>query len=90
MTETTVDFEARYAVDGYGGCVFYLLGHVERDTPDTDWDGIREIDHDWVRAVMVGDDREHQVEVSDLTRLEDDAYCGVCGQIGCTHDGRVT
>lgn len=41
-----------------------------------------------VRAVMVGDDREHLVDVSDLTVLADDEYCGVCGQIGCTHDGR--
>lgn len=41
-----------------------------------------------VRAVMVGDDREHLVDVDDLTVLPDDDYCAVCGQIGCTQDGR--
>lgn len=42
----------------------------------------------WVRAVMVGDDTVHEVEVTDLHVLADDEYCHECGQIGCTHDGR--
>jgi hypothetical protein len=37
-----------------------------------------------VRAVMVGDDHEHIVDVSDLTALPDDGYCRECGQTGCT------
>lgn len=41
-----------------------------------------------VRAIMVGDDREHIVDIDDLTKIGDDDYCSVCGQIGCTHDGR--
>ena len=36
-----------------------------------------------VRAVMVGDDREHVVDVDDLTPLPDDGYCRECGQTGC-------
>lgn len=40
-----------------------------------------------VVAVMVGDDREHIVDVSDLTILADEDYCHECGQIGCGHDG---
>jgi hypothetical protein len=36
---------------------------------------------DMVRAVMVGDDREHLVDVSELTKLDEDV-CS-CGQLGC-------
>jgi hypothetical protein len=36
---------------------------------------------------MVGDDREHIVDVDDLTEIAREDYCGVCGQIGCSHDG---
>lgn len=36
-----------------------------------------------VRAVMVGDDRTHVVDVEDLTAIADDDYCGGCGQVGC-------
>ncbi len=36
-----------------------------------------------VRAVMVGDDREHLVDVDDLTPIGEDDYCPGCGQIGC-------
>ena len=36
---------------------------------------------------MVGDDRTFRFDVDDLTPLPRDAYCGECGQIGCSHDG---
>jgi hypothetical protein len=43
-----------------------------------------EIDRtDMVRAVMVGDDREHLIDVDDLTPLPEDGYCRECGQTGC-------
>ena len=45
-------------------------------------------DRERVVAVMVGDDQEHIIDVDNLELLDDDAYCGQCGQIGCTHDGR--
>lgn len=47
------------------------------------------IDYQTAIVVMVGDDREHVVDTERLTPLDDDDYCGVCGQIGCTHDGRA-
>jgi hypothetical protein len=28
------------------------------------------------------------IEISELTSLNDNDYCGQCGQIGCEHDGR--
>lgn len=42
-------------------------------------------DEDWVIVVWVGDDTEHAVEVSQLTKIDDESYCGACGQIGCGH-----
>lgn len=39
-----------------------------------------------VRAVMVGDDTVHLVDVDDLTVIDD--YCSGCGQIGCEGDFR--
>lgn len=80
-----VDMDGRYAVEGWRGIAFYLLGYVERETADTEWTGVREADTDYVRAVMVGDDREHEVEVCDLTPIGDADYCSSCGQIGCGH-----
>lgn len=46
---------------------------------------IKDIDDDAVKAVMVGDDREHTVDVEDCTPLDEDEFCGECGQIGCGH-----
>lgn len=42
-----------------------------------------------VRAVMVGDDREHIVDTDDLTKITENDYCGGCGQTGCFADGRA-
>jgi hypothetical protein len=41
-----------------------------------------------VTAVMIGDDRPEDVDVSDLTPISDGDFCGGCGQIGCEADGR--
>lgn len=46
-------------------------------------------DRAWAYVVMVGDDTEHLVQTHDLTVLPEEAFCLECGQIGCTHDGRV-
>ena len=40
-----------------------------------------------VTVVMVGDDRRYVVDREDCTPIKRRAYCGQCGQIGCTHDG---
>ena len=40
-----------------------------------------------VVAIMVGDDRHFTFEPDELTPLAREAYCGSCGQVGCTHDG---
>lgn len=82
-----LDFDARYAVESYPGIAFYLRGYVMTRDADYDWTGIEDEDHSFVRAVMVGDDREHIIDVDELRALEDEGYCHVCGQIGCDHDG---
>ncbi len=42
-------------------------------------------DYTTVRAIMVGDDREHFVALEDLTPIAEDDFCHGCGQIGCGH-----
>ena len=96
----TLDLDARYRVTYYGGIAFYLLGYATEWTeesweycgegdPDDEanylYNEPEEIeDRQRVRAVMVGDDYVHMVDVDDLEPLADDAYCRECGQIGCT------
>lgn len=67
-----------------------LCEHLEDGPHDDDCEYIIECEEtlrdDMVIAVMVGDDREHTIDVDDLTRLDDDEYCSSCGQIGCGWD----
>lgn len=56
----------------------------------THWAGvalwfIRLTDEDPNQAVvvMVGDDYEHTVDLDSISRLDEDEFCGSCGQIGC-------
>ena len=76
-----------YAASGYRGVAWRVYGWEIEPTEDTEWDGIEERTGRVVCA-MVGDDRRFTFEPSELTPLDGDDYCGVCGQIGCTHDGR--
>lgn len=84
MTEE-LDFtgETKYAVVGYGGIAFYLLGYEEIRDENYGWTGIPVVNKDMVRAVMVGDDRIHLIDVDDLEAIDPDSYCPECGQIGC-------
>lgn len=61
----------------------------ETDTVSPEyWDGESMRRTGRVVCVMVGDDHRYMFEPSELTALDDLAYCGVCGQVGCSHDGR--
>lgn len=40
-------------------------------------------DRSRVVAHMVGDDRDFDFDISDLTPIADDDYCSGCGQVGC-------
>lgn len=80
--------DQRYAVEPCKGVAFFVLGWEVEPTAETEWDGIEERTAR-VLAVMVGDDTPHRYEPEDLTPLGDLDYCATCGQVGCTHDGRV-
>jgi hypothetical protein len=76
-----------YTVRGWGkGIAFYVLGWETEPDEDTEWSGC-ENRTGQVVVVMVGDDQQHIVDESDLMPLDRKAYCGECGQIGCSHDG---
>lgn len=83
-----INFDGRFAVDGYKGIAFYLLGFAAHEVENTDGEYELEMDEDQVVAVMVGDDRRHIVHISDIKEIAEDSYCPSCGQIGCGH-GRV-
>lgn len=53
----------------------------EEDTGEGEW--VEDKTSGMVIAVMVGDDRKHTIDVSDLEPISDDDYCSSCGQIGC-------
>ena len=75
-----------YRVNGYGGIAWYVLGWETEPDEDTEWSGY-ENRTGRVVAVMVGDDRKHTFDEDEVQALEREEYCGVCGQMGCGHDG---
>ena len=94
-----LDFEdKRYSVAGYKGIAFWLKGYPKKlvqywaleedeygqeiEYPlEEEW--IDDLESGQIIAVMVGDDMEHIVSVSDLEELSEDDFCSCCGQIGC-------
>lgn len=75
-----------YAVDGYDGVAWYVMGWELEPDEDTEWTGIEERTGRVV-CKMVGDDRRFVFELEEIHPLDRGDYCGVCGQLGCTHDG---
>lgn len=75
-----------YAVRGYRGIAWYVIGWEVEPDEDTEWSGI-ENRTGRVVCVMVGDDRRKAFDPKDVAPLDRRDYCGVCGQIGCAHDG---
>lgn len=88
MNAPNIDMRAHYTVDGHHGVAFYLVRYAHKDQQVWPEYEEPEEDRDNIWAIMVGDDREHKVPVEDLTLIAEDDYCGACGQVGCTHDGR--
>ena len=75
-----------YRVKGYGGVAWYVWGWETQPDEDTEWSGY-EPRTGKVVATMVGDDRKFTFDPDEVTPLAREEYCGVCGQIGCGHDG---
>jgi hypothetical protein len=81
------DFPGAYSVSGYPGIAWSILGWETEPDEDTEWSGC-EVRTGSVVGRMIGDDRHFAIDPSDVERIDDDAYCAECGQIGCCHDGR--
>jgi hypothetical protein len=77
---------AAYIAQGYRGIAWHVLGWETVPDEDTEWSGIEQRTGR-VTAIMVGDDRHFTFGPDELTPIEREEYCGVCGQIGCCHDG---
>ncbi|MCP5117483.1 MAG: hypothetical protein GY953_42210 [bacterium] len=76
----------RYTVAGrhWSGIAVWVDGPETELDADSEWTGFS-IPTGRVLVVMVGDDKRHAVDVEDLTPLDDEDYCGTCGQVGCAH-----
>lgn len=73
-------------VRGFSGVACWVRGWQTEPDEDTEWSGIEERTGMLV-VTMVGDDAHHLVDPEDIEPLAREDYCGVCGQIGCAHDG---
>ena len=83
VSEGQLDFDLKYKVEGWGGIAWYVASYEEIRDEDYEWSGILRHNFDRVICVMVGDDREFNFGVDELTPLKEDEYCPECGQIGC-------
>jgi hypothetical protein len=84
-----LDRDATFSVKGWDGIAFYVHSfpkvwapYDEDDQSEGEWEEQDET-CGRVNVVMVGDDRKYEVDVSDLTKLDEGGYCAGCGQIGC-------
>ncbi|MDO8611132.1 MAG: hypothetical protein Q7R95_11455 [bacterium] len=81
-----IDFDAHFKVKQYRGISFYLLGWKANEVENEEFQEIElEADYSTVIAVMVGDDRKHEIDIDDLEPLAEEEFCHSCGQIGCGH-----
>jgi hypothetical protein len=79
-----LDLDTAYRVEGWGsGIAWHCLGYVMIRDEDYEWSGYEYPNEEWVRMVMIGDDRVFEIELSEITPISDDEYCPGCGQIGC-------
>lgn len=86
----------RVTVDGYDGVAWFVTGPelvweadmaLCEDEDGNEWtepigDG-EMVPTDRLVCVMVGDDRDFTFDAEDLTSIDEDDFCGSCGQIGC-------
>jgi hypothetical protein len=79
-------FPGAVRVEGHPDVAWNVLGWEIAPDQDTEWSGY-EVRTGWLVCTMVGDDHEWLFEREEVSALERADYCGVCGQIGCSHDG---
>jgi len=99
-----IDFDSYYSHPRFSGVALRVVGYPRKwepytalvtdedgnehecDTDEGEW--VDDIDSGRVLVVMVGDDHKHTVDVSDLTKINEDDFCDGCGQIGCGHGSK--
>ena len=84
--EDAPEYDSAYTVEGYRGIAWRIWGWQTEPDADTVWTGMENRTGQLV-CVMVGDDRAFLFDPDELTPLDELAYCGSCGQVGCTHGG---
>jgi len=77
MYEAAAEAEAEAQTFKRGDHVAYKTG----DSVVSAW--IIDPDVPFIR--LIGDDRDFEVDPSQLTPIDRDDFCGGCGQIGCGH-----
>jgi hypothetical protein len=81
MNQTNL-FENAFIVNDCAGVAWFAHAYKPLFNEFGEEDGC---DESIVIARMVGDDKDTEIEVSEITMIEDDKYCGGCGQVGCCH-----
>jgi hypothetical protein len=88
-TVNGINFDGRFKVKRWPAVAVVALGYFaeypEQDGEDFDPEPELVADESRIVVVMVGDDKRHVVDASDLIELAEDAYCPSCGQVGCGH-----
>jgi hypothetical protein len=77
-----VDTDTRYRVKGRDGVAWYIARGCDQFADEDETDCLH---GECVIMVMVGDDVGWHTQASELIEINDDEYCGGCGQIGCGH-----
>jgi hypothetical protein len=72
--DVDIDTDTRYRVKDKPGVAWWIDKVCDYHYPPA-----------CVTAVMVGDDHRWHIDLEDLVAIDDDEYCGGCGQIGCGH-----
>jgi hypothetical protein len=87
-----LDFDAAYKVEGYDGIAWRIKEFAPAELNDDEVDDYHfchpsemPVDESRVIAIMIGDDRQFEFGIDEITPIEEDSYCHSCGQIGCNH-----
>lgn len=83
---TELDFSCAYKVEGYEGVAWLLICHPRYIVDDDDNCNFGAFANtERVVAHMIGDNREFEFEIDEITPISEDEYCSQCGQMRCNH-----